>query len=121
MVICPTRGTSILDKFYCNVRNGYRAYQKPKLGNSDHNMVFMALIYRQKIKSEFHKKISVQKWQSEHIMNLQGFECTDWDVLYDESVDININLDVFNSYIRFCTDMLVPTKEIIIYPNNKLD
>ncbi len=67
------------------------------------------------MKSELRKKISIQKWESEHIMNLQGwFECTDWDVLYDESVDININLDVFNSYIRFCTDLLVPTKEIYI-------
>ena len=28
-------------------------------------------------------------------------------------------MDVFNSYINFCSDMIVPTKEVIMYPNNK--
>ena len=40
---CPTRGNDVLDKMFCNVRNGYRAYKKPKLRNSDNNMMFFWL------------------------------------------------------------------------------
>ena len=43
------------------------------------------------------------------------FDCADWDVLHAESDNINENLDIFNSYINFCTNMIVPTKDITIY------
>ena len=119
-VTCPTRGNNILDKMYCNIRNSYRSYQKSKLGNSDHNMVLLAPTYKQILKREPRESISIRNWSTEHMIGLQGcFDCTDWDVLYDEDDDINVNVDVFNSYINFCTDMIVPTKEVIIYPNNK--
>ena len=39
-VKCTTRENNTLDKLYCNVRGGYRAYQSPQLGTSDHNMIF---------------------------------------------------------------------------------
>ena len=47
------------------------------------------------------------------------FDCIDWPTLLDASGDINVNLDTINAYLNFCIDMLVPTKEVVIYPNNK--
>ena len=42
---------------------------------------------------------------------------TDWDTFSYGSLDeITINT---NDYINFCVELVVPTKEIQIYPNNK--
>lgn len=119
-VTCLTRGNATLDKMFCNIRNGYRAYQKPKLGDSDHNMVFLSPSYLQKLKCEKYEKISVQNWKNNEKIILQGcFKCTDWDVLFSDTESINYNLDVFNSYVNFCTEMITPIKEVNIYPNSK--
>ena len=47
------------------------------------------------------------------------FDCTCWDVLYDECCDLDTNVDVCTSYINFCTDMLIPSKSVTIFSNNK--
>lgn len=36
-----------------------------------------------------------------------------------EGETINVNMDIFNSYLLFCLDMIIPCKEITIFPNNK--
>ena len=116
----PTCGNNTLDKLYCSVRDGYRAFQKPKLGESVHNMVHCIPMYKQKIKREKCKKIMVREWSEENTMSLQGcFECTDWCKMYDQDCDFNENVDVFTSYVQFCVDMLIPTREVKQYPNNK--
>ena len=46
-------------------------------------------------------------------------ECTDWDSLYDDHATIDESVDVINSYITFCIDVVVPKKQIKCYPNNK--
>ena len=52
--------------------------------------------------------------------SLRGcFDCTDWDVLYDDCADLDSNVDVCSGYISFCVDNIVPTKTVKIYPNNK--
>lgn len=56
----------------------------------------------------------------ENTKKLQGyFECTDWSLLIENGEDITRNLDVFNSYFYFCFNMIAPSKEILIFPNNK--
>ena len=41
-VTCYTRHEdSILDEFYCNVKNAYKSIQGAPLKNSDHNMIYM--------------------------------------------------------------------------------
>ncbi len=44
-VTCATRGESILDKVYSNIKRGYRAIPTPHLGQSDHISLFMLPAY----------------------------------------------------------------------------
>jgi hypothetical protein len=46
-------------------------------------------------------------------------ECTDFDVLIDESDTLEYNVDVLTSYLHFCIDSVVPKKVVTCYPNNK--
>lgn len=93
-----TRGHNILDNLCCNVRNSYCANKKPKLVSSDHNMVFLAPIYKENLKGEQCAKISVENCETENVMSLQGcFDCTECDVLYSDSDDRSFNLNVLNS------------------------
>ena len=47
------------------------------------------------------------------------FDCTDWDALIGASESVNEATDVISSYIYFCEGMLIPTKMVKIFPNNK--
>lgn len=119
-VQCVTRGNRTLDKLYCNIKESYRVFKRPPLGNGDHNMLFCVPIYKQVLKREKCEQVTIRKWDDESSMKLQScFECTDWSVLIENGADINTNVDILNSYFLFCLDMLVPTKVIKIYPNNK--
>lgn len=42
----PTRENNTLDKLHCNMRNSCLTYQRSQLGNSDHNMIFCAPLYK---------------------------------------------------------------------------
>ena len=119
-VECPTRGNNTLDKLYCNMRNSYLTYQRSQLGNSDHNMIFCAPIYKQVLKQEPCKVVQYRKWELEKLDQLRGcLECTDWSVMIKNGGDINVNADIFNSYFNFCLDILISTTNMKIYPNNK--
>lgn len=53
-------------------------------------------------------------------MQLQGcFECTDWDIFKETSVDIDELTDVISSYVTFCEDNVIPLKTFKTFPNNK--
>ena len=43
----------------------------------------------------------------------------DWNVLTDSCTDVNEAADVVCDYIRFCEDMIISTKTIKVFPNNK--
>ena len=45
------------------------------------------------------------------------FELTDWDTFQEGS--LNKITTVTNDYIDFCVQLVFPTKEIKIYPDNK--
>ncbi|MEL7522523.1 MAG: hypothetical protein AAGJ80_13075, partial [Cyanobacteria bacterium J06553_1] len=108
------------DKMYCNIKNGYRAKKMPKLGKSIHCMVHCLPAYVQVLKREKCEKLKIRQWDAENTARLQAcFECTDWPVLLDPSGDVNVNLVIIDSYLNFCIDMIVPSKEVVIYPNNK--
>lgn len=47
------------------------------------------------------------------------FDCTDWDCFYDAGEDIHELCDAVSSYITFCVDSIVPSKKVVIFPNNK--
>lgn len=46
-------------------------------------------------------------------------ECTDWQCFYDVCDDINELTDTVSAYISLCVDDVIPTKKVVIYPNNK--
>lgn len=63
----------------------------------------------------------IKDWTDESILCLQDcFDCTDWE-MFKKSCgdDLNEWTDVTCSYIAFCRDMIVPCKQVKIYPNNK--
>ena len=46
-------------------------------------------------------------------------ENTIWDNMYDMNCSIDDNVDVFNSYVNFCMDVVIPSKSVKMFPNNK--
>ncbi len=119
-VKCPTRGDNVLDKLYCNFKDSYKILQKPPLGSSDHCMLQALPKYKQKLKSSKPIQITKSEWSEESTELLRGcFDCTDWDALYNGEDNIEDNVDVITEYIKFCANMIIPTKTVKCYPNNK--
>ena len=116
-VNCTTRDNKTLDLLFCNVKDAYQVRKRPPLGNSDHNMLYCMPSYRQKLKTQKCRNVQIKQWSHDNVESLRGcFDCTDWDVLYDDCADLDSNVDVC---ISFCVDNIVPTKTVKIYPNNK--
>ena len=119
-VDCTTRADKTLDLVYCNIKNAYKIVKRQPIGNSDHNMLYCMPKYVQKLKSEDRKCTQIRQWSDEGTDTLRAcFECTDWDVLCKETCTLEENVEVCSCYIKFCTDMIIPTKNVTIYPNNK--
>ena len=116
----PTRDDKTLDFFYCNINSCYSAKRLKPLGISDHNMCLMLPCYRQKLKREKPVRKCLYQWNDATTETFIGcMELTDWDVLFDPAVSVDENVDVLNSYILFCTDVIVPKKQVVCYSNNK--
>lgn len=117
---CCTRGDRTIDLMFCNVKNAYKVINRPPLGNSDHNMLYCMPLYAQKLKSQKCKEINVKQWSDDSLDTLRAcFDCTDWDVLLDDCQNLDENVSVCSAYVKFCTDMIIPTKCVTVYPNNK--
>ena len=115
-----TREDRMLDPFYCNFKNCYIAKGLSPLGLSDHIMTHLIPTYRQKLKQEKPSTRQVYEWNSDvNDTVLACIECTDFDALFDESASIDQNVDVLNCYLNFCVDMLVPSRIVKCFPNNK--
>ena len=120
MVSCTTRGGNTLDLCYVNVKGSHKAVKLPPIGDSDHNSIALLPKYRQKYKVIDTATRTVKVWTDEAVMDLKAcLELTDWDVLNDPDLPLDRCVDTVSSYITFCTDMLIPTKEIKCYSNNK--
>ncbi|KAK6178302.1 hypothetical protein SNE40_013103 [Patella caerulea] len=119
-VKCPTRKDKTTDLCYSNITNAYKAFCKPPIGSSDHNSVHLIPTYVTKLKSEKPIHKTVRSWNKESLESLKGcFECTVWDIFESDPPDINEWCDVITNYISFCVEMIIPVKEIKIFPNNK--
>ena len=46
-------------------------------------------------------------------------ECIDFETLFDNNVSVYENVDVLNSYLHLCVEMIVPKKIVKCFPNNK--
>jgi hypothetical protein len=63
---------------------------------------------------------SVQIWDHDSEEELIGcLEVTSWDALYDRNESIDRNVDVLTSYINFCVNNIIKTKDVTLYPNTK--
>ena len=56
-------------------------------------------------------------WTTDSIVALH--DCTERHVFYDTCENLNELVDVISSYISFCVDSVIPTKQITVFPNNK--
>ena len=78
-------------------------------------------IYCQKLKQEPPQVRTVKHWTPDSAETLRGyFEASDWNVFFDScGSDQDALTDTITSYITYCEDPIIPTKEVRIYPNNK--
>ena len=119
-VKCTTRGEKTIDLCYGNVKNAYKACKKPPLSTADHNVVHLIPAYRTKLQREGVLKKQVEKWDDDAVIEtLQAcYECTDWEVLMQDN-SLEEAADVVTDYIHFCEAMIVPTKTVKVFSNNK--
>ena len=90
------------------------------LERSDHDMVYLVPVYKQKLKSETPAVKSVKQWTDPAIETLQDcFDCTDWDMFKESACDINEYTDTVCSYINVCENMCIPTKNVKVCANDK--
>ena len=119
-VTCNTRLNNMPDRCYGNIPQAYKSVAMPEIGKSDHQAIHLIPSYQPVIKSNPVVKKSVKVWSSESVEELRAcYECTEWNVFLDSSESVDEATNVISDYIMFCEDMIIPTKEIKIFPNNK--
>lgn len=120
-VDCPTRGDNTIDLLYANIKDAYEATPLPPLGKSDHNLISLQPRYTPLVKREPPTIRTVRRWTPEAEEELRDcFDSTDWSVLMDHfGEDIEGTAQCLTDYIHFCTDIVVPTKTVCCYANNK--
>ena len=110
-VTCATRKNNILDKFYGNIKDAFRSLQRPPIGGSDHNVLFMLPKYVKKLKKEPIEIKYVKVWNDDSVEKMKAcLETTDWNVL-NGSENVSENADVIASYIKFCEEESFETKK----------
>ena len=63
---------------------------------------------------------TVKTWTAESTQCLRGcFDWTDWQMFYDSTSDLNKLVRMISSYVAYCVDVLIPTKQITVFPNNQ--
>ena len=116
---CDTHENKTLGQCYGNIPGAFKSVALPLVGGSDHNAIQLIPAYQPKIKTQLVVRKSVKVWTTESEDELRGcYECTDWNVLTDSCADVNEAADVCD-YIRIFEDMIIPTKTIKVFPNNK--
>ncbi len=63
----------------------------------------------------------VKVWTESAAAELQGcLDCTDWTVFVESADDIDEMVDAVSSYVWHCEDIIISTKHVKVFPNNKL-
>ncbi|XP_076449094.1 uncharacterized protein LOC143285585 [Babylonia areolata] len=95
---CKTCRESTLDLCFGNIPSAYRITALPSLGHSVHNVVHLLPRYRQKLKTSKPMTRRIRMMTPEAAETLDG---------------------CFHSYMAFCVEILVPTKQEKVFPNSK--
>ena len=118
-VNCKTCGDSTIDLCYRNIPKAYKSRPMPSLGRSVLNLIHLLPLYRQKLKSSKPITRRTRVWSLEATETLNGcFHSTDWDVMLT-GASLDEQVETITAYVKFCVDMLIPTKVVKTYPNNK--
>lgn len=105
----PTRDNNILNQVYCKI----------PVMLSDHISVKLIPPYRLLICRSKPTSSTIQVRTEEGSSALQDcFEHTNWNV-FKEGADLEQYTSPVLSYINFCTDAVLPTKTIMVFPNQK--
>jgi hypothetical protein len=120
-VTCATTiKNTTLDLCFGTVPQAYKSRALPSFGVSYHNAVLLAPVYRPVCERVERVVKTVKQWTADSVECLQGcFDCTAWEVFYDACESLDELTDVVSSYISFCVDTVIPTKQTVIFPNNK--
>ncbi len=87
---------------------------------SDHYLVYLIPIYRQKLKSAKPVVKIVKRWTNETEWVLQAcFDFTDWSVFEAASTDLDKLTETVTSYISFCEDICILTRTYLTFNNDK--
>lgn len=120
-VTCNTRQNKTLDMLFANVKDAYKSTALPPLGGSDHNLVRLIPTYMPAIKRLPTTTRTIPQWSEEVEEELREcFRTTDWEMLKRvDGEDIDGLVVCITDYIRFCEEVIVPTKKVRCFPNNK--
>ena len=109
-----------LDKCLVNIKDSYKSSILPPLGESDHGMIHLIPKYRQLLKRQPPVKRTIRTWTIDAMDILQGcLYSTIWDTLTPEDQSLDENVEVVADYINFCVSVVIPSKTVTQYPNNK--
>lgn len=118
-VDCPTRKNRTIDLMYANVKDAYSATPLPPLGKSDHNLIHLQPMYKPKVQRLPCATRTFRKWTPGADEALRDcFESTDWSVLQNGE-DLEEVTHCTTDYLNFCMDVVVPTRTVRCFPNNK--
>lgn len=120
-VKCPTtQKNTALDLCYGSVNGAYKAHLLPSFGASYHNSVYLTPVYKPSFRRMEREERTVKVWSENGISTLQAsLECTNWNCFFEACDNIDELSDAISSYITFCVDSAIETKNVTIYPNNK--
>lgn len=114
----PTRDKNILDQAYSHIPGAYKAIVVHQ-GMSDHISVELIRAYKPLICRTRPTTRTVKVWTYKASSPLQDCsEHTDQEVC-QEGVDLEDYTSAVLDYVRFCTDAILPTKSIRVFPNQK--
>ncbi|KAK0154888.1 hypothetical protein N1851_002802 [Merluccius polli] len=114
-----TRGKNTLDHCYTLFRNGYRALPRPAFGKSDHCSILLLPAYSQRLKREPPVYRDVRRWSDQSEAILQDcFARTDWEA-FKSTGNLDDYTNNVTTYIRECTEAIVPVRNIKMMPNQK--
>lgn len=117
-VTFPTRLDRMLDLCYGNIPGAYISKARPPLGRSG-NVILLLPRYRQKLKTDKIQTKIIKTWDNDSTETLRGcLELTDWDVFFKNNNSESVTrLRSISSYLTFCTNSVIPSKQVRLYPN----
>lgn len=112
-VTCATRGHSVLDKVYSNIKEAYKVSPIPHLGQSDHLSLFLTPAYRPLIQRTMPEVRSIQIWSEDAVPQLQDcLQTTDWDIFAEEDLTDYTSTVLF--CIKTCMDNITVEKKVCV-------